>query len=168
MYVRRRVRWFPRSCTGHLVVGVAIFPKWGTMEEELDQQYLSPLSIFPSTYKSPKFCFLGPIPITYNEVSLSCLYIPPSSPYTLVIHWISSSLCRCGLMFCFVFSFCLFSLAFPVSSFIPYPSFSYVTLLLSLPCRAVHSWSWKHTMSQSCQLVSTAPLRTCQRWMGWW
>lgn len=56
----------------------------------------------------------------------------------------------------------------PTFFFIPYLSFSHFTLLLLFPFLAVHSWSWRLTMSQSCQLASTAPLRTCQRWMGWW
>lgn len=127
------------------------------------------LLAFLSTYKSPRrSASRGRLhPCLINFFSSLSLYISPPSPPALVINWVSPSLYQYCLTFCFLFSFYLVSLALPLSSFIPYPSFPLFISSLSL-CRAVHSWSWRHTMSQSCQLASTAPLRTCQRWMGWW
>lgn len=68
-----------------------------------------------------------------NFLSSLSLYIPPPSLYALVITWVSPSLHKYCLTSCFLFSFCLVSLALPLSSSIPCPSFSFFTLFPSLP-----------------------------------
>lgn len=128
------VRWPPRTCTGHLVTGVDIFLKLGTVEEEFDEQCASVLLAFLSACKSPRRSASWDRLHSYimNFFFSLSLYIPPPSLYALVINWVSSSLCQYCLTFCFLFSFYLVSLARPLSSFIPYPSFPLFTLLLSL------------------------------------
>lgn len=93
------------------------------------------LLAFLSTYKSPRqSASRGRLhPCFINFFSSLSLYISPPSLPALVINWVSPSLYQYCLTFCSLFSFYLVSLALPLSSFIPYPSFHLFILLPSLP-----------------------------------
>ena len=155
------LRWLPRSRTGHLVVGAAIFPKLGQWKRSLISS-TSVLPTFLTTPKSPEHSVSwGQVHPQVTGFLLSLSLHSTALLDALVMNCICSSLYQYCLVFFLSFFLSGLSCSLP---FLLYPiSFSPFFL-----CWTAHSWSWRHTTSRSCQLVSTVPLRTCQRWMGWW